>query len=122
METPPTIMLVEDEFLVGLDMADQIQNAGFLVSGPFTHPSPALDAIAQAPPQAAVLDINLGANITSEPVALDLRERSIPFVFITGYSEYTPKANELSNSKRLTKPCPPDTLIRELQELLGLDQ
>ncbi len=121
MQHQPSILILEDEFLVALDLADQLEVAGFRVSGPFTTASDALSSIDQSPPAAAVLDVNLGGDKTSEPVALALQEQSIPFVFLTGYSEQKPLFEQVIDAPFLTKPSSPDTLIREIRNLVGLD-
>jgi hypothetical protein len=52
--------------------------------GPFAAAQPVLAAIAEAPVDAAILDVNLGRGGTSDPVAAELRRRRVPFVFLTG--------------------------------------
>ena len=113
-----TILVLEDEALVGLDMAEQLNGAGYCVAGPFARVDDALSSISVSPPDAAVLDINLGPGITSEPVAAALEQRSIPYVFLSGYSENAPQFGNLSRAMFLTKPCSPDKLIGKVQSLL----
>jgi CheY-like chemotaxis protein len=77
---------VEDEALVGLDLADMLEELGHDVVGPFMTSATALSACRFASIDFAVLDFNLGTQ-TSEPLADALVEREIPFAFLTGYRQ-----------------------------------
>ena len=78
------VLLVEDEALVAIMMRDMLTDLGFIVVGPVSNNSAALAAVRQSGVDCAVLDLNLGGT-TSYPVADELSERGIPFVFVTGY-------------------------------------
>lgn len=80
------IFIVEDDFLIAFEMTDLLQDMGFEVVGPSLHVEDAEEIAASEPIDAAFLDVNLGAGETSEAVAQRLRERGVPFVFITAYS------------------------------------
>ena len=80
------VMLVEDEAMIAMVMEDFLADLDCEVAGPFGAVAPALawlDAEA-TPPDAAVLDVNLGSERVF-PVAEALRARGVPFVFATGY-------------------------------------
>jgi DNA-binding response OmpR family regulator len=76
------VLLVEDEVLVALDIAQQIAEAGFEVIGPATSVAKAVALIAERGCDLAVLDVNLGHE-TAEPIAERLRARGTPFVVLT---------------------------------------
>lgn len=78
------VLVVEDEALVALDIAGQLTAANFSVVGPAVSVAGALKLITGTGCDVALLDINLGRE-TSERVALELRERKIPFAVLTGY-------------------------------------
>lgn len=80
------VLIVEDDALIGLDLLDQLSEAGHEVIGPATNSRQALDLILASAVDLAILDVNLGNGTTSEPVAFALRERHIPFVTVSGYS------------------------------------
>lgn len=80
------ILIVEDDVLLGLDLAEQLEASGFEVIGPCISAAQALVAFEKEGCDAAVLDINLGHG-TSEPVAQRLQSLSIPFVVASGYSD-----------------------------------
>ena len=76
------ILVVEDEFLVSLDLEAMLRELGGEVIGPFA-------AWTGLPPRAepldvALLDVNVAGQLVT-PVADALAERAIPFVFCTGY-------------------------------------
>jgi DNA-binding response OmpR family regulator len=79
------VLVVEDDALLGLDLTQQLTDAGLEVVGPAVSVGRALKLIGQTVCDVAVLDVNLGRE-TAEPVALELRARSIPFVVLSGYS------------------------------------
>ncbi len=81
---PRRALLVEDEALVGMMLADLLADLGFTVVGPFTRVSDALAATREEAIDVAVLDLNLRGEM-SYPVADALASRDIPFVFVTGY-------------------------------------
>ena len=78
------ILVVEDEFLIALDIASVLEQAGIAVIGPAGNVGDALEAIAREEVHGALLD----AHLAGEPVgriADALKARGIPFVFVTGY-------------------------------------
>lgn len=79
------ILVVEDEYIVAADIAQELADAGFHVIGPTGTVEQALALAAQAPgPQVALLDVNLGGTQVF-PVADFLEERGIPLIFSTAY-------------------------------------
>lgn len=78
------ILVVEDEYLVALDLEELLIGMGHQVIGPASRIDEALDLARCSDIDFALLDVNL-AGIPSFPVADVLRERGIPFVFSTGY-------------------------------------
>jgi DNA-binding response OmpR family regulator len=79
------VLVVEDEFMIALDIGQQLADAGYEVVGPATSVEKALRFIAEPGCDVAILDVNLGGE-TSEPVARELRASGKPFVVFSGYS------------------------------------
>jgi DNA-binding response OmpR family regulator len=79
------VLVVEDEAIVAIDIADQLTEAGFLVVGPAPSVARALKLIDEVGCDVAVLDVNL-RNETAEPVARELRSRHTPFLFLSAVS------------------------------------
>jgi len=71
--------------MIGLDIGEQLAEAGFEVVGPALSVAKALPLLAEPGCDVAVLDINLGGE-TSGPIARKLRASGTPFVVVTGYS------------------------------------
>ena len=78
----PRVLVVEDEPLVALDIAQVLRDADFEVLGPVRSVAPALSLIEESGCDAAVLDINLGGE-TSEPIAWKLLAKGIRFVTLS---------------------------------------
>ena len=85
-DAPQRIFIVEDEVMVAFEMTDTLEDLGFEVVGPSVHLDDAKEKAREGEFDVAFLDVNLGAGKTSRPVADILREREIPFVFITAYN------------------------------------
>jgi len=78
------VLLVEDEAMVGMMIADFLTEIGYRVVGPFSKTSEGLAAARNNNFEAAVLDVNINGEPVY-PVAECLTDRNIPFVFVTGY-------------------------------------
>ncbi len=111
------ILIVEDEPLVGMELADALESAGFTVLGPAASNDDALALVAAHGCDGAVLDVNLGRE-TSEPLALKFAAEGVPFVTLTGYAPDQLPAPFLS-SPRLTKPVRTEILVVELAGCLA---
>lgn len=78
------ILVVEDEFLIALDIAGVLEQAGIAVIGPVSTVTEAMNAIAQEEMRGALLD----AHLAGDPVgciADALKAKAIPFAFVSGY-------------------------------------
>ncbi|MGB8558830.1 MAG: response regulator, partial [Pseudolabrys sp.] len=78
------VLLVEDEPLVSMMLADMLSAFGHKVDGPYSRFSDAMLAAKTSNLQAGILDVNLGGEKTYA-VADILTDRKIPFAFVTGY-------------------------------------
>jgi CheY-like chemotaxis protein len=78
------ILVVEDDYLVAMDIVRALERAGAEVIGPASAVEAALAALEQTVLDGAILDINLGGEMAF-PVADALMARGIPFIFATGY-------------------------------------
>jgi len=78
------VLVVEDEFLVAMDVELMLRELGCEVLGPLADLASALQAARAETLDVALLDVNLaGEPVTT--VAEALAERALPFVFCTGY-------------------------------------
>jgi len=110
------ILVVEDEPLIGLYLAEELEAAGFAVVGPASCAWEGLDLLVGQGCDAAVLDINLGKE-SSEPIAQELLRREIPFVTLSGYSEMQ-QAPVFRGAPALAKPVVMERLIAQIHQLL----
>ena len=87
-DTPQRIFVVEDEVVVAFEMSDLLEDLGFEVVGPSVHLDDAKRKAKADEIDIAFLDVNLGGGKTSKPVVDILKERGIPYVFITAYDAH----------------------------------
>jgi CheY-like chemotaxis protein len=81
------ILVVEDEFLIAMNLSDDLEAAGSVVLGPVPSVDKAIRKIESEPNiDAAVVDFNLGG-VLAYAVADMLLARKIPFVFTSGYED-----------------------------------
>ena len=96
------VLVVEDETLLVMALEDMLDGLGLDVIGPAMNLSHALELSGRERFDAAILDVNLGGEL-SFPVADQLCERGIPFVFATGYGMSVLESN-YSSACILSKP------------------
>ena len=96
------VLVVEDEFVIALEVEDALRRAGYEVVGPAATPEDALRLATEEALDAAVLDVELrGGRVF--PAVDPLVHRSVPFVFLTGYTPVTLPAS-LRGRPFLAKP------------------
>lgn len=113
------ILVVEDELLLADHIVEILQEAGAEIIGPVGTLSGALALLQTIGPlDGAVLDIRLQDEAVY-PLADALRERAVPFVFVTGYMAGAIPAR-YRNIPRYEKPLDPmhiaEALALYLQE------
>lgn len=109
------IMVVEDDPIIGLDIADILEMHGAVVIGPFTTRTAALQAL-EEPPDAALLDINLGRE-TSADVAIRLTELDVPHMVLSGQIDSSALGAAFSQATVMQKPFRESDLIAALSDL-----
>src|SRR5262245_14062832 len=87
------ILVVEDDFLIALELAAVLSDAGAEVVGPSHTVEAALQLAEGETLSAAVLDIRIGKT-TVAPVARCLSAHDVPFLFYTGQSRTDPLREE----------------------------
>ena len=96
-----TILILEDEPIIGLALEDLLAGNGASV----LHASrieEAREMLSAEPVDSAILDVNVHGAL-SYPVAEMLAERSIPFIFATGYGDRSHPA-EFAGVPTISKP------------------
>ena len=110
------ILVVEDEFLVAMELESMLQDLGGEVIGPLGRLDEAVAIAREEALDLAVLDVNVGGRVVT-PVADALAARAIPFVFCTGYDAETLPGRHAA-APILIKPCPIDELENVLLSAL----
>ncbi|QGY01563.1 response regulator [Methylobacterium mesophilicum SR1.6/6] len=112
------ILVVEDEYLIAMDVKRWLMAAGATVVGPVPSVDQALDLIEDDGLTAAVLDVNLGSGNTVYPVASELRASGVPYLFATGDVKLSDE-DDYRGRPRLTKPYLEAELVRAVTELVA---
>lgn len=111
------ILLVEDEALIGMEMARAFENEGWEVVGPAGTIEEAFQLLSiQAKLDVAVLDINLNGKLVF-PVADLLASRGIPFLFCSGHGSASQDAR-YDDRPIIRKPASMKLLLNALREIL----
>jgi DNA-binding response OmpR family regulator len=106
---PRLILVVEDEYLIAMEIATILEDAGYQVLGPAASVNAAEKILASKTPDLAVIDANLRGE-TSVALAEQLHDRGIPFCVCTGYSATDLFAN-FGDVTTLQKPVTPRNLL-----------
>ena len=81
------VLLVEDEALIALDVAQGLIDEGAAVAGPTDNVADAKRLLVGSKIDCAILDVNLG-NESVAPLVRELEASRIPIVFVTGYEDH----------------------------------
>lgn len=113
--TGKAVLIVEDEYYLAADLAQLLQRAGAEVLGPFPDQEPAIAMVKARRPDCAVLDVNLGRGACFDLADL-LSERSVPFLFFTGYDRVV-LPERFSTTTRVEKPVSDAKLRKAIGDL-----
>lgn len=109
---PCTILLLEDEPLILMDLEYAVQDYGCSVLSAASC-GEALDHLERdaASITVAVLDVSLGGDATCLPVARELSRRGIPFILHSGDLDRHDETIRGLNADLIAKPAPADKVI-----------
>lgn len=82
------VLVVEDEALIALFLEEELLAVGCAVIGPVSKLDAAVKLAKEEQLDAAILDVTVRGGDTF-PVATILTDRGTPFIFATGYGEWT---------------------------------
>jgi len=110
------VLIIEDEAMIALLIEDMVGDLGGQVVGPATKFEQAMYLALQADFDLAVLDVNIDG-LAVYPIADVLRDRGIPFIFMTGYdSSVIPQRYQ--HNCVLLKPFTNQTFSNALREII----
>jgi DNA-binding response OmpR family regulator len=115
--TGKRILIVEDEYFIASDLARALDKEGAVAVGPVGGLDQGVALAGSEALDAAILDVNLEGAV-SYAIADALRERAIPFMFLTGYDDWA-LPEEYRDAPRVAKPCPTSTVLLCLRSLLA---
>jgi DNA-binding response OmpR family regulator len=117
MKSAPRVLILEDERLIAILLADWVKELRCEMVGPAHTVSQALELIGSNSLNAAILDVSVGDQ-SCAPAADLLRSRGVPFAFATGR-----RADEILDrypgTPVLSKPYEFETIRSALSNLLG---
>lgn len=111
------VLIAEDEFLVGLQLEEDLRSAGCSIVGPFNTLEAATRAARTERFDLALLDINLNGDMVY-PLADEFLARGVPFIFLSGYVSADLPAR-FRRSPRLTKPHDPAALSKQIRTVVA---
>jgi DNA-binding NtrC family response regulator len=112
------VLVVEDEMLIALDLADIVETGGGTVLGPAASVKDALAIVEQEPPDAAILDVNLADGEVT--LVLDaLLARAVPVLIYTGGGATTEILLRKPDIAIIRKPARAAQILSSLTALLG---
>lgn len=101
--TSQCVLVVEDELLIGLQLAQDLEDEGYRVVGPACTIEQGIELVREGGIDCALIDLRLGETLSS-PIASLLREQAIPFALTTGFDEQHPIDQAFDGAPRLKKP------------------
>ena len=114
----PTVLVVEDEFIIALDLSETVQDLGYALEGPFAATENALEAIDDHMPDVAILDVYC-ADGDVYPVADALTAKGVPIIFHSGHVPPQEVRERYPQALACSKPCPPSKMIDMVQEAVA---
>ena len=117
----PRILLVEDDFLVGMEMETGLQEAGYEVAGIAATAEEAVELAAERRPALVVMDIRLAGERDGVDAALEIyRTLGIRSIFASahGDSRTRARAEPARPLGWVAKPYRVDTLLKAIEEAL----
>ncbi|MWV28586.1 response regulator [Aurantiacibacter rhizosphaerae] len=111
----PTVLVVEDEVIIALDLSETVRDMGYRVEGPYATRGHAMIAIDQEMPDFAILDV-MTADGEVFPLADALTEAGVPIIFHSGHFTKGEIASRYPSAQAAEKPCPPDQLMAMIQK------
>lgn len=118
----PAVLVVEDDFLIALELENRLLDAGYQVVGIASTANEAVSLADEKRPDLAVMDIRLLGRRDGVDAAIELFTKfSIRSIFASAHAdvETRERAAPANPIGWVQKPYPADALIRLIKEFLG---
>ncbi len=113
------VLVVEDSYLIAEHVSDLLTQHGAEVVGPVGRLESGLKLVEEGTPvDGALLDVNLDGEFCF-PIASALRQRHVPFAFLTGYDDGDIIPHDFAGAPRLGKPLDEAQLLRTVATDFG---
>lgn len=109
VRAPERMLVLEDNMIIALDLEDMLTRMGVKHVTVASSVAQALEALSEALPPFAILDVNLGSE-TSFPVAEALQAAGVPFAFGTGFGDSAAFPDRFRDARVLQKPYSAESL------------
>ena len=117
------VLIVEDKTIIALDLKYTFKKWGFENSVIFDSGGKAIEYLEDYSPALAILDIRLADNVSGIEVAKKLKQKRIPFIFLSAFSDpiNLELAKELNPFAIIKKPLLSDQISEILKRFLKTD-
>lgn len=105
--SPVKILLVEDEMILAMDLADTLRNEGYQVVGIANNESKALQLFRRHTPDLAICDIHLQGSADGMQIVQQMKSiRPLPIIYLTAFTDAITfdKAKQTQPEAYLVKP------------------
>ncbi len=113
------VLVAEDYASLAKLFQRYLEDFGCEVLGPVPSLAKAMPLASDQTIDCALLDVSLRDGLVF-PLAARLRERSIPFVFTTGYDDDALIPDNFQDARRLVKPFTEEQLLNCLTQAMGV--
>jgi CheY-like chemotaxis protein/DNA-directed RNA polymerase specialized sigma24 family protein len=113
------VLVIEDEAVIALDVADIVRNAGHQVVGIAATERTAIELAKLHAPHLVLADIQLrGSDSGISAVNQIMQSMSVPVIFVTGYPERLLTGKQVEPAFVISKPFDPDLLRAAIAQAL----
>ncbi|API58800.1 response regulator [Tardibacter chloracetimidivorans] len=120
-QTATTVLIIEDEPLISMQLEQLVTQLGHQVSGTAATHKEALAAVAEARPGIVLADIQLGDGSSGIDAVYDILEQfSVPVIFVTAFPERLLTGERPEPTYLITKPFQEETVRAAISQALFL--
>ena len=98
MKKPASILIVEDDGLIAMQLQEFLKRSGYDVPDPVASGEEAIESVNARLPDLVLMDIRLGGEIDGIEAARQIRKAvSVPVIFLTAHTDM----NDLSRTRQV---------------------